>query len=295
MITPPDHDAQIGGGRRNAHDLAGSSPSAHWRQVVEERFPPSLLAQAEVQARAASVTLTIHPGRAEAELPPKSPRPCTSVVRVGVLSSDEWNRLIDAMAREAIYTAKLSWGELPAAVAELAARLQIALVPRRPEALHVACTCGSGGLCTHTAIVAHLLTARLNADSTLIFTLRGMPLEQLLERLRQARQLHTHGVVPAHPDPFIAESQEMPPALEACMGSYWRGTFALADLEQGPFPRHGSHALLRRLGPPPLGGKFPLVGLLASIYDAVAEAAVHIRDDAETGGSLEDPAPGRLR
>ncbi|MHC4106731.1 MAG: SWIM zinc finger family protein, partial [Planctomycetota bacterium] len=247
MITPPDHDAGSDAGRRNTHDLTGSWLSAQWRQVVEERFPPSLLAQAEAQARAASVTLAIHPGQAEAELPPKSARPWTSVVRVGVLSRDEWDRLIEAMAREAIYTAKLFWGELPAAVAELAAQLRIELVPRRPEALHVECTCGSAGLCAHTAIVAHLLTARLDTDPTLIFKLRGMPLEQLRERLRQARQLHTHGIAPAHPDPFIPESQETPLPLEACMGSFWRGTFALADLEQGPFPRHGSHALLRRL------------------------------------------------
>lgn len=293
MTTPPDHDAQSGGGRRNTHDLAGSRPSAQWRQVVEERFPPSLLAQAEAQARAAAVTLAIHPGQADAELPPKSARPWKSVVRVGVLSSDEWDRLIDAMARKAIYTAKLFWGELPAAVTELAAQLQIELVPRRPEALHLECTCGSTGLCVHTAIVAHLLTARLDTDPTLIFKLRGMPLEQLLERLRQARQLHTHGVAPAHPDPFIPESQETPLPLEACMGSFWRGTLALADLEQGPFPRHGSHALLRRLGTPPLGGKFPLVGLLASIYDAVADAAVRVRDEAETVGTFENPARGQ--
>ena len=291
MIPPHDHDAENLAGRRNAHDLAGSWPSAQWRQVVEERFPPSLLAQAE--ARAAAVTLAIHPGQADAELPPKSARPWKSVVRVGVLSSDEWDRLIDAMARKAIYTAKLFWGELPAAVTELAAQLQIELVPRRPEALHLECTCGSTGLCVHTAIVAHLLTARLDTDPTLIFKLRGMPLEQLLERLRQARQLHTHGVAPAHPDPFIPESQETPLPLEACMGSFWRGTLALADLEQGPFPRHGPHALLRRLGTPPLGGKFPLVGLLASIYDAVADAAVRVRDEAETVGTVENPARGQ--
>jgi hypothetical protein len=27
--------------------------------------------------------------------------------------------------------------------------------------------------------------------------------------------------------------------------------------------------LLRRMGPSPMGGKFPMVGLLASIYDSI--------------------------
>jgi len=39
------------------------------------------------------------------------------------------------------------------------------------------------------------------------------------------------------------------------------------------------HALLRRRGPTPLQGKFPLVGLLASIYDSIAEHGRKLRDE----------------
>ena len=38
------------------------------------------------------------------------------------------------------------------------------------------------------------------------------------------------------------------------------------------------HALLRRLGQSPLQGKFPLVGLLASIYDSMAARGRELRD-----------------
>ncbi len=41
------------------------------------------------------------------------------------------------------------------------------------------------------------------------------------------------------------------------------------------------HALLRRLGSSPLEGRFPITGLLASIYDTVSEQARRIRLDAE--------------
>ena len=44
---------------------------------------------------------------------------------------------------------------------------------------------------------------------------------------------------------------------------------------------HAPHALLRRLGPSPLRGRFPLVGLLASVYDTVAQRALSLRDRAE--------------
>ncbi len=63
----------------------------------------------------------------------------------------------------------------------------------------------------------------------------------------------------------------------------------LKELQHVPPPHHVSHALLRRLGPPPLKGKFPLVGLLASIYDSVAEYAVKLRDRAE---HIDEPDEG---
>jgi hypothetical protein len=45
------------------------------------------------------------------------------------------------------------------------------------------------------------------------------------------------------------------------------------------------------LGPSPLNGRFPMVGLLASIYDAVSSAAVRLMDAGERGseaGNLSD-------
>jgi hypothetical protein len=57
-----------------------------------------------------------------------------------------------------------------------------------------------------------------------------------------------------------------------------------------PPPQHAPHALLRRLGPSPLPGRFPLVGLLASVYDTVAEEAIRLRDRAER---LDEANSGR--
>jgi hypothetical protein len=45
--------------------------------------------------------------------------------------------------------------------------------------------------------------------------------------------------------------------------------------ETEPF---AAHALLRRLGQSPLQGKFPLVGLLASIYDSMAARGRELRE-----------------
>jgi hypothetical protein len=108
-----------------------------------------------------------------------------------------------------------------------------------------------------------------------------MPAPRLLDRLRHARTLQARGVAAAHADPMIPESQADPLPLEACVDEFWRPGPRLTLLQDAPPPQHVSHALLRRLGPSPLNGKFPLVGLLASIYDSVSSHALRLRDRAE--------------
>jgi hypothetical protein len=44
-------------------------------------------------------------------------------------------------------------------------------------------------------------------------------------------------------------------------------------------PAHLPHTLLRRLGISPMDGKFPMVGLLETIYDDVSKVAREQRTD----------------
>ena len=75
-------------------------------------------------------------------------------------------------------------------------------------------------------------------------------------------------------------------SLESSVEDFWRPGPQMAALRREPPAEYAAHALLRRLGPSPLPGKFPLVGLLASIYDAVSDDALRLRDHAE---QTEDP------
>jgi hypothetical protein len=67
-------------------------------------------------------------------------------------------------------------------------------------------------------------------------------------------------------------------ALDRCLDSFWRPGRQIDEMpsETEPF---APHALLRRLGQSPLQGKFPLVGLLASIYDSIAIEGRKLRDE----------------
>src|SRR5262249_31005460 len=104
---------------------------------------------------------------------------------------------------------------------------------------------------------------------------------RVLDQLRRTRSIRSRGMTSAHADALFPESRVQATPLQACIDDYWRnppGSGELADLENQPPLEHVSHALLRRLGPSPLNGKFPMVGLLASVYDTVSEAANKLRD-----------------
>lgn len=280
--APRGADPPRSGGVRNSPRPAGPDRrwlTRRWLGLLETLLAVDPAEGAPTARSTPGETVAIHPGRIEAEFPGRTAQAFTTTIRVGVLTDQDWDRVIDAMAGEALYPAKLLGGEVPEAIEGLMGGLDLELLPGSPGDLALACTCEDQGPCSHLAIAASRFADRLDDDPLVIFTLRGLPGERLLDRLRQARLIHAHGVAPAHVDPLIPESQAVPPPLEACIDDFWRSGPRLAELKRTPPAAHASHALLRRLGPSPLGGKFPLVGLLASIYDAVAESALRLRNE----------------
>jgi uncharacterized Zn finger protein len=252
-----------------------------WIALVEQLVEiAERLGGRDYARRGQTVSLEFVPGGIEARVQGRAARPYTTRWRMPVFDEGQWQRLIDAMAAEALYAAKLLARELPEAVDELPGLGDLHLVPRAPE-VRLECDCGRGGACKHAAAIGYLAAERLDRDPLKAFELRGMAVSRLLERLAAVRARQTRSVA-AHAEPLVphAVQQDLRP-LDACLDSFWRPGPQLAELQRMPPPQHAPHALLRRLGPSPLAGRFPLVGLLASVYDTVAQEAIRLRDRAE--------------
>ena len=122
-----------------------------------------------------------------------------------VLSPDQWQRVVEAMAGEAIYPAKLMARELPEAIESLLASLQLQLFPAAAEVV-VECECRARGCCKHAAAVAYLVAERLDGDPLEVFSLifRGASepvLPQQMYTLRHAELQDTVlFLVPVGPD-----------------------------------------------------------------------------------------------
>jgi len=279
-------------------------PAGQWKQALEADLSAAALADGMEYARAGQVVSlfiippvqecsTILPAsasaptRIEALVQGRSARPYSTVIEVTAWSRQRWDQAIELMAREAIYAAKLLAGELPVAVEELCRSLGAPLIPPVGEPFRFLCTCGAETPCKHHAAALLHLIDRLVDQPLLSFNLRGLPHEVGMARLQEARTLHTHGQSTAHGS-TVASSSVISP-FAACLADFWRPGPQLSDLQRLPPMEYVPHAILRRLGPSPLHGKFPLVGLLASIYDSVRDDAQRLRErtDGRAAQSVE--------
>lgn len=210
-------------------------------------------------------------------------RPAAVTLQFQPLADAQWRKLLDRLAREAVYEASLLTGDVPGGLVEQADAAGVPLVPTTSERPVITCEPQrTEAEAERAAAAVCLCIAERLLDRPLeVFPLRGRTLDQLLDELRELRVMQVQGAASAHGDPFIAGTYQNAPPLDECVDEFWGSGAQLAELEQMTPAEHAPHALLRRLGPSPLGGKFPLMGLLASAYDTVAESARRMRDHAE--------------
>jgi len=278
----------------------------HWaaRRLLEiahaQAAPETLTKGFEWAKRGQTRTLAFEPGEIAASVQGLEPRAHRAVLALSRFTSDQWERIVSALNDSATHSARLLAREMPEEVEEVFAPLGVRLVPREPADIHPRCTCkdptpNNNGWCVHACVAAMVAAERLSNDPFLIFALRGLGAEELLERLRQRRAAtrSARGFAPAYAPRTPPGVPANAPALDANLDAFWDEPAGLSEIDTTPRMPDVRHPLLRRLGPSPFTkGKFPLVGLLATCYDIVAEAAVRDEDEGEIAAEGDERAEG---
>jgi len=300
-VQPPPGPRRVRGGiKLNAPDgdvlSAADEESrpivAAWMACLERTFDPDTLQHGhEYAVRGQIVRMEF--GRAEVSgmVQGTSSRPDPVTLRLPELDTDRWGRIVDRLSAEARFAASLLSGRLPGGFNELLEDLGIPIMPVDAERpIEVASNSReareSGRPCRQAAALGWIVADHLARDPMQAFPLRGLAVERLLDRIREARELESRGTTTAHPEPALSAIDGVDLPLESLVDEFWGSLAQIHALSETRPPDHAPHALLKRLGPSPLEGRFPFVGLLASIYDSVAGAARAQRDHAE---HLDDP------
>ncbi len=233
-------------------------------------------------------SLTIEPGAITARIQGRRERAYNLTITLPTLSEDKISAMTDAFVDQAIHGARVIAGEMTPETHKLLLSLGIDVVPKFDEST-ISCGCEfKEPTCKHLRCVALVLAQLVDTEPLVLFRLRGIDTNELTEELRRLRTERAGGQRVAAPLPMNglipAELPEI--ALEDSIDNFWSCGRSISELETPIRPPEITHAILRRLGPSPfMDAKFPLVGLLATCYDAISESALSEPDDAESDES----------
>ncbi len=253
-----------------------------WIAALEALGEAGRLERGRRYARNGSVlNLRIGHGEVSARVQGSRPRPYRTYVRLKALSKQDWEKALRALAKEALYSAKLLSGEMPPDIEKVFHRVGLSLFPRARGDISFSCTCPDewSSPCKHCAAVYYLLADQFDADPFVLFHLRGMNREQVLAALRRLRgageaEPAVPGTEPGAEAIEIELEAEAPP-LDSDLTAFW-GAPLEPVLHAAPV-QPDQPPILLKLGDPP-GDILPD---LRAIYQSVSMEAYRWLSEAE--------------
>lgn len=163
--------------------------SRRWLRGLTHVASSSRLSRGRGYARRGQVMwLEVEPGFVTAQVQGTRPEPYTVRIRMRVFDDAEWARILDELARQAMYIAHLLNGEMPHGIEAVFEAAHLPLFPSSGSDLSATCTCPDrAAVCKHIAAVLYLSGERLDRDPFLLFTLRGRTKAIVLAALREHR------------------------------------------------------------------------------------------------------------
>ena len=187
---PPARPIRVDGGIK-ARSKRGAIGEQWWSRrfigVLESYGMSSRLARGRSYARAGQVLdFELSQGKVTARVQGSRVRPYQ--VRIGVLplTTAQWRRVLDKLASQALFRAKLLAGEMPHEIEEVFGECGTPLFPRSAADLDMHCSCPDWGVpCKHLAAVCYVLAEEFDRDPFGMLAWRGKGRDELLTALRR--------------------------------------------------------------------------------------------------------------
>ncbi|XGV95886.1 MAG: SWIM zinc finger family protein [Leptolyngbya sp. BL-A-14] len=160
-----------------------------WIDVLESFGWVRRLARARTYAREGNVlNIDFKGSKVTARVQGTAPEPYKVSLSLDPFGDDQWGYVIESMAQQAIFSAKLLAGEMPQNIEEVFTANGLSLFPFTKFDIHSKCSCPDpANPCKHIGAVYYLLGDRFSEDPFVLFQLRGRTKDQIIEALRQIR------------------------------------------------------------------------------------------------------------
>ena len=244
--------------------------ATRWIEAMERLVDPRRLSRGRSYARKGQVlSIEETKGGVAARVQGSRPRPYKVAIQVTPLSDAQWEKVIDALAEQAIFTAQLLAGEMPPDIEDAFNSAGVSLFPSTSADLNTNCSCPDwANPCKHVAATHYILGERFDEDPFLLFRLRGRSQEQILDGLRQRRA----GQAPAEEE--LEEEPEAVIPLEEALNHFWALSTSLDHFSVAIRYPALEMPLLKRLGEPDFVSTPGLQAMLRPAYQAITRAAL---------------------
>lgn len=154
-----------------------------WLKVLEELDLGGRLARGRVYARRGQVlSIAVEEGAITAKVQGSRLQPYAVQIGVKIIPIDKWILLSKTAFTQAIVAAKLLAAEMPDNIEELFAEQGVSLFPEGMNEFATDCSCPDySNPCKHIASVYYLLGEEFDRDPFLIFRMRGLSKEKLID------------------------------------------------------------------------------------------------------------------
>lgn len=236
-FPPPSRPREARGGIKSRSKRGGFGESwwaKRWIQVLDGFGIEKRLRRGRSYARRGQVlSINLLKGEITAAVQGSRIKPYDVTIRLKQLSQADWDRVMEAMSREAYFAAKLLAGELPGEIESLFEHEGLSLFPKRLSDLKTDCSCPDwSNPCKHIAAAYYLLAEEFDRDPFLIMKLRGRTREELVERLEQVEPVSADDA----PEQFKPASLD--DSSKPAVGADSEATGPQGDVQEGLLSGH---------------------------------------------------------
>jgi uncharacterized Zn finger protein len=263
--------------------------SRRFIDVLESFGLSTRLSRGRNYARSGQVlSLDVGTGHVTASVQGSRVKPYKVKLTVDPLTTRQWRKVEEALARRAVFRARLLAGEMPAEIEQVFADCGTPLFPKSARDLEMTCSCPDWEVpCKHLAAVCYVLAETFDDDPFAMLAWRGKARADLLAALRRASIRPAAGgggsgstAGAGGPVPEMADRP-----LADCLAGFWTTPLTAARLRAlPPAPPAPADLLLRSLDPPFVtAGGMDLVTLLRPAYLLLAGQGATADPDSDAG------------
>jgi uncharacterized Zn finger protein len=200
-------------------------------------------------------------------------------IEIKPISTSDWSKAIANISSKASFVSKLLMNEVPDKIEEAFAELNLHLLPNSRKDFTTKCSCPDySNPCKHIAGVYYLVASELDSNPFLLFELRGLEREKLLQELAKSSLgqvlssvINTEEIVLESTASYYTQPEKMPIPKSVSLKEFWLGEKRLPQTIEPVSPASIPAILIKKAGDyPPFWKKdISFIEVMEELYQRV--------------------------